>query len=210
MLGSIASAVIGNKGASKASKAQVQAAQMGIDAQKEIYGKNQVALAPFQSLGAPAGQQINALLGLSDDPAAAAKAFEAYRGSTGYDFRVKQGQNALNSGYAGSGTLQSGAALKGLDDYRQGMASAEFGNYLNALGNQQSLGFSAASALAGVGQNYANSVGNLYQDQGNARANAALTKAQNTSNAVQSGINSLFSIVGGGGGFGKSLGKIFG
>lgn len=105
-------------------------------------------------------------------------AFDAYRNSTGYQFRLGQGMDAINSGYAGKGTLQSGAAMKAINDYGQGMASQEFGNYLAALGNQQGLGLSGASALAGVGQSYANSLGNIYQQNGANQANAALARGQ--------------------------------
>ena len=122
----------------------------------------------------------------------AQQAFDQYRNSTGYDFRVKQGMDAVNSGYAGRGAIKSGAALKAVNDYGQGMASQEFGNYLNALGNQQALGMSAGSALTGVGQNYANSLGNIYQQNGANQANAALTKAS----AISGGINGLANITG--------------
>lgn len=111
-------------------------------------------------------------------------AFNNFRNSTGYQFRLGEGMRAINSGYAGAGMIKSGAAMKAINDYGQGMASQEFGNYLNALGNQQSLGFSAASAQAGVGQNYANSLSNIYQNQGSNLANAALVKSQNTANAI--------------------------
>lgn len=107
-------------------------------------------------------------------------AFDIFRNSTGYQFRLGQGLDAVNGGYAGRGTLQSGAAMRAINDYGQGMASQEFGNWLGSLGNQQALGFSAASAQAGVGQNYANSLANIYQNQGANQANAALLKAQNT------------------------------
>lgn len=111
-------------------------------------------------------------------------AFDNYKNSTGYQFRTDQGIKALNSGYAGAGTLQSGAAMKGIMNYGQNQASQEFNNYLNALGNQQSLGLSAGSALAGVGQNYANSIGNINSNKADAIGNAALANAQNTNSLL--------------------------
>lgn len=109
---------------------------------------------------------------------AANNAFDIYRNSTGYQFRLGEGQNALNSGYAGAGILQSGDAMRAATEYGQNFASNEFGNYLGYLGNQQGVGLSAGSAVAGVGQNYANNVtaGNT-QDAAN-QANA-LTSRQN-------------------------------
>lgn len=106
-------------------------------------------------------------------------AFDNYRNSTGYQFRLKEGMNALNSGYAGAGMIKSGAAMKAAQDYGQNIASNEFGNYLNALGNQQGVGLSGASALAGVGQNYVNTISANNNSAGSAAANAALIKGQN-------------------------------
>lgn len=145
-------------------------------------------------LAQPTGGTVNAA---QPSQPTAQQAFDTYRNSTGYQFRVNQGLDAVNSGYAGAGTLQSGAALKAINDYGQGMASQEFGNYLNSLGNQQALGLSGASALAGVGQNYANSLGNIYQANGANQANAALAGASASAGAV----NSLATI--GAGMFGK-------
>lgn len=105
--------------------------------------------------------------------------FEVFRNSTGYQFRLGQGMDALNSGYAGAGTLQSGAAMKAAQEYGQNFASNEFGNYMGYLGNQQGVGLSGASALAGVGQNYANSVMTNNNNAGTAVANAALARGAN-------------------------------
>lgn len=115
-------------------------------------------------------------------PQAAQSAFDTFRNSTGYQFRLGEGANALNSLYAGSGTLRSGAAARALQDYGQNMASQEFGNYMGYLGNQQGVGLAGASALAGVGQNYANSVMANNQNAGDTAINAALYKAGNKTN----------------------------
>ncbi|WP_422057961.1 hypothetical protein [Sphingomonas sp.] len=109
---------------------------------------------------------------------AANDAFNIVKNSTGYQFRVNEGQNALNSGYAGSGLLQSGAALRALDDYRQNMASNEFGNYMAYLGNQQGVGLSAGSAIAGVSQNYANNMASQNNAMASTIANSALARGQ--------------------------------
>lgn len=120
---------------------------------------------------------------------------DLFKNATGYNFRVNEGMNALNSGYAGAGTIKSGAAMKAAVDYGQGMASQEFGNYLNALGNQQGLGFSAASAQAGVGQSYANSLGNIYMQNGANQANASLAKASALGNGLAGVANIAGSVL---------------
>lgn len=132
-----------------------------------------------------------------DATAAANQAFDTFRNSTGYQFRFNQGLNALNGGFAGRGVIKSGARDKAALEYGQGMASGEFGNYINALANQQGVGLGAGSALAGVGQNYANMVAANNNSAGSAAANAALYKAQN------SPFNALSLIGGGLYGFGR-------
>ena len=251
-LASVGGAVISGNAASKAANAATDAANQSAAVQREQLQAAKTALNPYQQVGIPAANTLNALLGLggtagtagtpgvqdfaayttsqpdlvadwqryhsnmtpeqygqyhystygqnegrvvpttggtpgtpgTDGSAAAQAAFDQYRKSTGYDFRVNQGMNAVNSGYAGRGAIKSGAAMKAINDYGQGMASQEFGNYLNALGNQQSLGMSAGSALAGVGQNYANSLGNVYMQNGANQANSAIYKAQTVAKGI--------------------------
>jgi hypothetical protein len=110
---------------------------------------------------------------------AANDAFDIFRNSTGYQFRVNEGNRALNSGWAGAGTLQSGAAMRAAQDFGQNIASQEFGNYMGYLGNQQGVGLGAGSALAGVGQNYVNTISQNNNNAGSAAANAALIRGQN-------------------------------
>ena len=108
-------------------------------------------------------------------------AFQSYLNSTGYQFRVGEGQKAINQGYAAQGSLQSGAALKALQTYGQNTATDFFKDYLGLLANQQGVGLSGASAVAGVGQNYVNSVSANNNNAGSAAANAYL--AQGNANA---------------------------
>lgn len=115
------------------------------------------------------------------------QAFENFRNSSGYQFRLGEGMNALNSGYAAAGTLQSGAAMRAAQEYGQNLASAEFGNYWNMLGEQQNLAPGAANAMSGVNTTYANNAGNLAMMNGNAQANAAVARANNT-NAMIGGV----------------------
>jgi hypothetical protein len=133
------------------------------------------------------GQQMGGQQGMTTQ--GAQNAFGQYIKNSDYGFQFGQGSNALNSGYAGAGTLQSGAAMKAMEKYRQDLQSGYRNEYMNALGNQQAVGFSAASAQAGVGQNYANSIGNIAMQNGANQANASLVKSANVSNAIGSVAN---------------------
>lgn len=116
--------------------------------------------------------------------------FGKYLQNSDYGFQFANGSNAVNSGYAGAGTLQSGAAMQALEKYRQNLQQGYRGEYMGALGNQQAMGLSAASAQAGVGQNYANSMSNVFQNKADAISNGALVQSQNT-NALISGLTNI-------------------
>lgn len=136
-------------------------------------------------------------------PDAANAAFDQFRNYTGYQFRLGQGMDAINSGYAGRGAVKSGAAMKAINDYGQGMASAEFGNYMGYLGNQANTGLSATNAQAGVATNAANNMSNIAMQNGSNQANAALMRAQNSGQMLnQLGTigSGLVGQMGGGGG----------
>lgn len=184
-VGAIGGAVISNKGASKAAKTQADSNAQNVALQRDIYGQNKAALAPWQQSGLAANSLYTSALGIpGGNPAAAQSAFDTFRNSTGYQFRMNQGQDAVNSGYAGAGLVRSGAAMRALDDYRQNMASAEFGNWMGALEGTRNLGFGAASAQAGVGQSFANNVSSLNAANANSQAQYQIAKAQNTAGAL--------------------------
>lgn len=124
----------------------------------------------------------------------AQSAYQRFLDSTGYQFRFGEGARALNTSAAANGLADSGAAAKALVRYGQDFGSNEFGRYMGYLANQQGVGLSAGSALAGVGQNYAGMVTANNNSAGEVAANAALMRgAANASmwNGIGSGIGQL-------------------
>ena len=142
IIGGVASAIIGKRSADKAAKQ----AMTGFN-----YLRDNPLFQQTQEQGLAAGTNINALLGLGGDQAAADQAFEQYRGSTGYQFRLGQGTSAITQNRAASGLLNSGSTLKGITDYGQNIASAEFQNYLGQLGSVQGTGLNSAQATGSAG-----------------------------------------------------------
>lgn len=137
-------------------------------------------------------------------------AFANYRNSTGYNFRVNEGAKALNTLYAGKGALNSGAAMKAMAGYGQNIASAEFGNYLNALTGVSNQGLSAANAQAGVGTNMVNAITNNNQNAAGAIGNSALAAGNANAQmwgAVGNAFGNIGSGIAGGGIFGSSFGQ---
>ncbi len=107
-------------------------------------------LSPFQ-MGA-------ASTGGTGGTGSAQSAFDNYLNSTGYQFQMDQGTKALGQNWAAKGARESGAAMKALQTYGQETGKSFFKDYLGLLSNQQGVGLAGASAIAGVGSNYANSV----------------------------------------------------
>lgn len=98
-----------------------------------------------------------------------------------YLFRQDEGRKAIEGGAAGRGGLLSGATLKALSKYGQGLASEEYGNAYNRYNANLDRRFNRLSGIAGTGQTatrdtaqmgsqVASNVGQNIIGAGNARA----------------------------------------
>jgi hypothetical protein len=202
VLGSVLSSKSQSKAAKTAANTQAQVASQNNALAANIYGQNREALSPFMARGNAAGNALNDMLGIgqpgtmqsfgdgdrflgspmagSANPGGnAMDPFRQFIQNSDYGFQFGEGSNRINSGYAGAGTLQSGAAMKDMERFRQNLQSGYRGEFMNALGNQQGVGLSGASALAGVGQNYVNTISANNQNAGDAASNAALMRGAN-------------------------------
>lgn len=185
----IGGALISSNAASSASKTAAQTAASNNQLQQQIYSSNQGELQPYIDRGNAAGNAESALLGVGGDPAAAQSAFGDYLNSTGYNFQLGQGVNAITSNRAASGVLDSGGTLKSLNAFGQNTASTYFQNYLGNLNGISGTGLSAAGALAGVGQNYANASNTNSNTAASASENAGLASASSINGLLASGVN---------------------
>lgn len=102
------------------------------------------------------GQSTNALsnlLGLGDGGGPAQDAaFQKFRDNSGYDFQKEQGIKAIEGSQAARGMLNSGATLKSLDKFGQGLASSSLDSYLQNIFKLGNLGLGAGNLLASAGQ----------------------------------------------------------
>lgn len=131
-------------------------------------------------------------VGTQGQPAPQANAgdpFKRYIANSDYAFQFGEGANRVNSGYAGAGTLQSGAAMKSMEDYRQNLQSGYRNQWAQGVANQQGVGLQGAGALAGVGIDYSRDVSNNNNNAGSAAAGAALMRGQN--NPLAAGLGAL-------------------
>lgn len=106
--------------------------------------------------------------------ASALDAFNTFKNSTDYQYRFDQGLKAEQMGMGALGAFDSGATRKAMIDYGGHMATAELGNWMDRLAQQQQFGMGAASALAGVSQNMASASMAANNNAASAIGNAAL------------------------------------
>ena len=121
--------------------------------------------------------------------------------SPDYQFRLQEGEKAINRAAAARGLWNSGATIKSLDRFNQGEAAGAFDTYANRLASLAGVGQTATSAVAQAGQQYANGASTAYTNAGNARASGYQNSANSWQNAIQNVTD--IGMYGFGGGFGK-------
>lgn len=207
----IGSAVVGGVTTTKAAKSQRKASQQATDAsvqanreniefQRELYEQQRKDVAPWREIGIQALESLNRGIESGQfDPGSFSFNFEA---DPGYQFRLQEGQKAMDRSAAARGNLLSGGQAKALTQYNQGMASQEYGNAFNRAMQRHSVEsarkgdeFNRLATMAGVGQTASQQMqaaGNVYGQQvgqgnlniGNAYANNALNQGNIQANLM--------------------------
>lgn len=177
-----------------AADTQAGAARYAADVQQNIYNQQRSDQAPWRAAGATALQQMQ------DPSFQQTFNMSNFTADPGYQFRMDEGQKALERSAAAKGGLQSGGTLKALTRYSQGVASDEYNNAYNRFNNDQTNRFNRLASLSGngqtansqlgaAGQNYANQVGQAATGAANAQAAGQIGQANAMSNALSQGTN---------------------
>lgn len=187
---SIGGALIGSSAAKKAAKAQTASDQAAIAEQQRQFDLTRADLAPWREVGGQAIHGAYDMLQPGYD----------YTASPGYQWRLGQGEAAIQGGAAAKGHLLSGGTLKDLATFGQGLAAQDYGDQFNRYSTLAGLGNSATQAGGQFGQNTANSISSLLQNQGQAKASGY----QNQAAAINGGLGNIATLAGlfGGSGFG--------
>lgn len=213
-MGGVISAITGSAGSNSANKALQQGGNNAIDILKQIYDQTRTDNAPWLQHGQQSSDELGYLLGLGDQSGyqginsangnfgSLLQPFSMadYQEDPGYAFRLAQGTKALQNSAAAKGNLLSGAYLKGLDNYSQGLASQEYQNAYNRYNTNQGNVFSRLSGVSQSGQNASSADQSAGQNYGNAAsgitmnmANATAANKINQADAWGTGLNSLIS-----------------
>lgn len=117
-------------------------------AQKIANERALATMSPFTTAGQLAQDRLSALLGLGGETDE--EILKALQSSPGYQFRLEQGQQALDRSLAARGVLLSGRALIESQRMGQGLADQTYNDYLRSLQQQISTGLQAAGGTAGL------------------------------------------------------------
>lgn len=180
----IGGALVQASAARKAAKAQTAAANQDIAFQKETRDIIRGDLAQYRTGGLAAQQALDYEMGLAARP----EGYGGYTKTPGYDFRLQQGMDALQSSAAARGGLYSGAAMRDALKFGQDYGTNEYGNYLARLGARADAGMGAAQMSGEASQQAAAGVSNALGNIGNARAAGAIGVGNAITGGIQNGL----------------------
>lgn len=109
----------------------------------------------------------------------------------GYKFQLDQGDLALNSANSAGGSALSGAAMKNLMGFNQGLAASNYGNYFNQFQTQQNNIFDRLQGIASMGENAAGNLGTAGANLGTGIAQAQAGAAGSIAGGVAGASNNI-------------------
>ena len=175
----VAGSMYSSKQAGKAAKTQANSADRASQIQQENFEQTRKDLMPYKQAG---DTSLSQLMGQMTPDGYFNQTYtgQDIYSDPSYQFRLQQGQDAIQSSAAAQGGLLSGATLKALQNYGQESASQEYSNSYNRFNADQTNRYNRLSNLVGIGQNAAAQVGN-----------AGAQTAQAVANNTMAGANSI-------------------
>jgi hypothetical protein len=217
-IGGLTSIIGGNKAAKAQQQASREATALAKETknqelalQREMFEKSVALQQPAIDAGNTARSRLMQMLGLSAggaDNGSLMRDFSMadFEADPGRQFRMDEGQQALERSAAARGGLLSGAALKDTARFSQGLASQEYGAAFDRFNTNRTAKMNPLLSLAGAGQTASTTAGNAGQQfastgsssigqygatagqnilgAGNARASGYV----NTANAINNGV----------------------
>lgn len=173
-----------------AANTQANSATSALNLQQGIYDKNYNMLSPYAKTGSNAFSSLAQFYGLGPNGKPDAQvqgAWDKFTSLPAYQFPLQQGQLALTRSLNAQGLNMSGAQLKEITGYGEGLAGQYLGQYMSGLQGMANTGVTAGSALAGVGASMGNSMASTTLAQGAYGASGVMGAA----NSLAGGLNNL-------------------
>jgi hypothetical protein len=187
-VGSVVGGAMSSSASKKAAKAQAASADAANQMQWDMYDQNRQDLDPYRQAGSTSLNQMMDQMGVNGYFNQTYTGQDIYNDPS-YQFRLQQGQDAIQSSAAAKGGLLSGATLKALQDFGQQSASQEYGNAYNRFNADQTNRYNRLSNIIGMGQNSAAQGGNAGAQTAQAVANNTMAGANAQAAGIVGGAN---------------------
>lgn len=152
--------IAGNKAYGRALDAQGNARDQANAASEQAWKRQQAEMEPWKAAG------LKALSSLQDG--------SFFQQDPGYQFRLDEGNKAMNAAMSARGMAGGGAALKELTRYGQGFASNEYQNAFNRTNQLANYGNQASMSLGNFAGGHGANLSNNAIGYGNASAGATM------------------------------------
>ena len=187
----VVSGAVGALAAGKAADTQAAAADRASQLQYEQFQQQREDQAPWRKAGE---QALNQLIPLATNYTPFG--MQQFQADPGYQFRLQEGLKQLQGRAAARGGALSGATLKGVQQYGQGLASEEYQNAFNRYQTERAARLSPLQSLAGVGQTAVNQLGQAGQAYATGAGEAAQAGAAARASGYVGGANALTGALG--------------
>ena len=187
----VAGAVIGGVAANNAARQQADAARdvAAIQAQaaRDAAARQEAAAAPWAASGTSAQNALAFEMGVGTRPTD----YRGFEETPAYKFQLDQGLGSVNALAGARGGLNSGRTMQDLAKFNQGLASQEYGNYLDRLRGMSSTGMTAATGAADAAARGIVGAGSAAAGGITGAANARAAGMIGVGNALSGGINNV-------------------
>jgi hypothetical protein len=122
--------------------------------------------------------------GDENDPVRRERSLRAITDNPDYQFRLKEGLSALQNSAAAKGTLDSGASMKAITEYGQGMAAASYADRIQYLSNLMNIGQNSAALSANQAMQMGNKVTEMRQQLSDTLGSGMMAKGNVLAHAL--------------------------
>ena len=183
--GSIVGGLIQSRAQSKAAKSYGKSANSQTKAIMKMYYQTREDLEPYMKTGEKGLQDYYNLL---------TKGPGKFTKDPGYDFRLGEGEKAIDRASSAGGSFFSGKRGKALVEYGQEFASNEYDKFMNryykkldAYGNLMNVGQASAARVGAAGQTAVGQSANIQTGAAQARASSYVNQGDIWGNAITQG-----------------------
>jgi hypothetical protein len=172
-VGALGSAALGASAASKAGKAQVAAADKGVEEQRAAREEMRRLLEPYVAAGGPALEAQMGALGLRG-PEAQQAYVAGQEQSPIFQALARQQEESILQNASATGGLRGGNVQGALAQFRPALLNQFLEQQYGKLGGMTALGQQSAAGVGAAGQQSAGAIADLFGQAGAARAGSAL------------------------------------